>query len=317
MAVFNYDEHGSAYPDAYGRRGGVLDEARRWVSMGGAVSSVALVLGLAYWGYALAVRDVSGVPVMRAAVGAMRVAPADPGGEQMLNQGLTVNAIAAMGTTAKPADTVTLAPLAEDLQPDDVPVAVASAAPQAASPVVVASALSDGTAQAPAVAADLVEPADIEASPVEPASVLAQDTVDAAVAAALAEASADPNAISPALRPKPRPADLDGAVVEVAAPVVTQPAIAEKDPSTIPVGTILAQFGAYESADLARAKFAELVDNFGGLMAGKDMVVLKAETTGRIIYRLRAYGLTSDADAKSFCAALQAEGTECVPVAQR
>lgn len=307
MAVFNYDEHGSAYRDAYGRRGGALDEARRWVSMGGAVSSVALVLGLAYWGYALAVRDVSGVPVMRAAVGAMRVAPADPGGEQMLNQGLTVNAIAAMGTTAKPADTVTLAPLAEDLQPDDVPVAVASAAPQAASPVVVASALSDGTAQAPAVAAP----------PVEPATGLAQDTVDAAVAAALAEASADPNAISPALRPKPRPADLDGAVVEVAAPVVTQPAIAEKDPSTIPVGTILAQFGAYESADLARAKFAELVDNFGGLMAGKDMVVLKAETTGRIIYRLRAYGLTSDADAKSFCAALQAEGTECVPVAQR
>ena len=307
MAVFNYDEHGSAYRDAYGRRGGALDEARRWVSMGGAVSSVALVLGLAYWGYALAVRDVSGVPVMRAAVGAMRVAPADPGGEQMLNQGLTVNAIAAMGTTAKPADTVTLAPLAEDLQPDDVPVAVASAAPQAASPVVVASALSDGTAQAPAVAAP----------PVEPATGLAQDTVDAAVAAALAEASADPNAISPALRPKPRPADLDGAVVEVAAPVVTQPAIAEKDPSTIPVGTILAQFGAYESADLARAKFAELVDNFGGLMAGKDMVVLKAETTGRIIYRLRASGLTSDADAKSFCAALQAEGTECVPVAQR
>ena len=317
MAVFNYDEHGSAYRDAYGRRGGVLDEARRWVSMGGAVSSVALVLGLAYWGYALAVRDVSGVPVMRAAVGAMRVAPADPGGEQMLNQGLTVNAIAAMGTTAKPADTVTLAPLAEDLQPDDVPVAVASAAPQAASPVVVASALSEGTAQAPAVAAPLVEPADIEAPPVEPASVLAQDTVDAAVAAALAEASADPNAISPALRPKPRPADLGAAIVEVAAPVVTQPAIAEKDPSTIPVGTILAQFGAYESADLARAKFAELVDNFGGLMAGKDMVVLKAETTGRIIYRLRAYGLTSDADAKSFCAALQAEGTECVPVAQR
>ena len=307
MAVFNYDEHGSAYRDAYGRRGGALDEARRWVSMGGAVSSVALVLGLAYWGYALAVRDVSGVPVMRAAVGAMRVAPADPGGEQMLNQGLTVNTIAAMGTTAKPADTVTLAPLAEDLQPDDVPVAVASAAPQAASPVVVASALSDGTAQAPAVAADLVEPA----------SVLAQDTVDAAVAAALAEASADPNAISPALRPKPRPADLDGASVAAAAPVVTQPAIAEKDPSTIPVDTILAQFGAYESADLARAKFAELVDNFGGLMAGKDMVVLKAETTGRIIYRLRAYGLTSDADAKSFCAALQAEGTECVPVAQR
>ena len=66
MAVFNYDEHGSAYRGAYGQRGLVLNEARRWVSIGGALSSVALVLGLAYWGYALAVRDVTGVPVMRA-----------------------------------------------------------------------------------------------------------------------------------------------------------------------------------------------------------------------------------------------------------
>ena len=42
MAVFNYDEHGSAYRGAYGQRGLVLNEARRWVSIGGALSSVAM-----------------------------------------------------------------------------------------------------------------------------------------------------------------------------------------------------------------------------------------------------------------------------------
>ena len=56
---------------------------------------------------------------------------------------------------------------------------------------------------------------------------------------------------------------------------------------------------------------------FGGVMAGKSMVVQPVESNGRTIYRLRAYGLTSEDDARNFCAALQAEGTECVPVAQR
>ena len=40
-------------------------------------------------------------------------------------------------------------------------------------------------------------------------------------------------------------------------------------------------------------------------------------TNGRTIYRLRVDGMAGEADATSFCAALQAEGTECVPVAQR
>ena len=312
MAVFNYDERGSAYRDAYGQGGRTLDEARRWVSIGGAVSSIALVLGLAYWGYALAVRDVSGVPVMRAATGAMRVAPADPGGEQMLNQGLTVNAIAAVGTAAKPADVITLAPLAEDLQPDDVPVVAAGAAS------VTNAAVSPDVPANNAVQAPVIAPADIETPVVEEVPVLAQDSVDAAVAAALAESDETSSSpISAALRPMPRPADLGGLAAQDQTLAPTPVALLEKDPSTIPAGTILAQFGAFETPEQARAKFAGLVQSLGGLMAGKAMVVLKAETTGRTIYRLRAYGLTSDADAKSFCAAVQAQGTECVPVAQR
>ena len=305
MAVFNYDEHGSAYRGAYGQRSGVLGEARRWVSIGGAISSVALVLGLGYWGYALAVRDVTGVPVMRAATGAMRIAPADPGGEQALNQGLTVNAVAALGTSAKSADTIMLAPMSVALQPDDLPVLpVESASPQ------------DTSTQTPAVEPSAISATAVEATAIEPAPVLTQDSVDAAVAAALAEGSGTQTAsdTSPVLRPMPRPVEGGGATVQADDTAV---AALETDANAIPTGAILAQFDAYETEDLARAKFSDLQQRFGGVMAGKSMVVQPVESNGRTIYRLRAYGLTSEDDARNFCAALQAEGTECVPVAQR
>ncbi len=97
-----------------------LERARRIVSMAGAVCSVALVLGLGFWGYRLAVRDVAGVPVMRALAGPMRVAPADPGGDQASNQGLSVNTIAATGSSGPVADEVTLAPRSVSLQSDDL-----------------------------------------------------------------------------------------------------------------------------------------------------------------------------------------------------
>jgi hypothetical protein len=302
MAVFNYDEHGSAYRGAYGQRGLVLNEARRWVSIGGALSSVALVLGLAYWGYALAVRDVTGVPVMRAASGAMRIAPADPGGEQALNQGLTVNAVAALGTSAKPADMVTLAPLSVVLQPDDLPVVPAEGA----------------APQSPVLANTEVFATAVEATAAEPAPLLTQDSVDAAVAAALAQGSGEPAAgdANPPLRPMPRPVELGGTAVQQADTALAS-AVLEKDPSAIPAGTILAQFGAYETPELARAKFDDLLQSFSEVMAGKAMVVQQAQTNGRTIYRLRVDGMANEADATSFCAALQAEGTECVPVAQR
>ena len=53
----------------------------RLAGLAGALTSVALIAGLAIWGYRLAVRDVTGVPVIRAMEGPMRVAPEDPGGQ--------------------------------------------------------------------------------------------------------------------------------------------------------------------------------------------------------------------------------------------
>src|SRR6056297_845060 len=94
---------------------------KKFTNLAGAVVSLALVAGIGVWGYKLLVRDVSGVPVVRAAEGPMRVQPEDPGGRQASHQGLAVNAVAAEGTAAKPADRLILAPKPLDLTLEDMP----------------------------------------------------------------------------------------------------------------------------------------------------------------------------------------------------
>ena len=291
MADFNYDEYNSGDRTGYDKGPRMADKARRWINVAGAVCSVSLVLGLGLWGYKLAVRDVTGVPVMRAVAGAMRVAPADPGGKQALNQGLTVNAIAAVGTSAAPADQITLAPMPMQLQATDVPQA----------------------AVAPLVTADAAVPATV--------SISGTTTPDMTVADAVATVvPSDPNALRHSIRPQPRPATMSGAALPTKVQTVsaqTPAAVKEIDPTTIALGTRLAQLGPFETPELARAKFAELQASFGDLMRGKDMVIQPATSGGRTFYRLRASGFENEDDTRRFCAALQAQDTECIPVAQR
>ena len=309
MADFNYDEFESGYEEPYANNPRLAETARRWVNIAGAVCSVSLIIGVAFWGYRLAVRDVTGIPVMRAAVGAMRIAPADPGGEQALNQGLTVNAIAAMGTSAAPADQIILAPGAVTLQDADVPQPVVQTA-DAAPATQDASLTLTGSADGSAPADGLLSPVDAGATDagLQPVPVVITD----------------PNAIRHSLRPQPRPAGMSGKATPTKVQAVsaspgpaTKSAPAEIDPTSIAVGTRLAQLGAFETPDLAREKFAELQGNFGDLMIGKAMVIQSATSGGRTFYRLRAHGFASDEDARSFCSALLAEEADCIPVAQR
>ena len=65
----------------------------------GAVVSLALIVGVGVWGYKLLVRDVSGIPIVRAAAGDMRVRPENPGGQLAQHQGLSVNTITAIAVT--------------------------------------------------------------------------------------------------------------------------------------------------------------------------------------------------------------------------
>ncbi len=108
----------------YGGGAGTGDsgpDLKRIVNLMGALLSVVLVGGLVWWGWTLMLRDVHGVPVVRALEGAMRVTPADPGGREAAHQGLAVSAIQAEGVVAPPPEAIVLAPQPPPLTDDDLP----------------------------------------------------------------------------------------------------------------------------------------------------------------------------------------------------
>ncbi|MDP3958604.1 MAG: SPOR domain-containing protein [Pseudorhodobacter sp.] len=265
----------------------------RWVNLAGALISLALILGLGLWGYRLAVRDVMGIPVVRALAGPMRVAPETPGGDVAAHQGLAVNAVAATGAASAPAERLVLAPRPVGLAADDAPGLAASA------PVMVEA----GVAAAAAVA-ELVS-APVAGNAIATAPALAADDLE------LAALAAPQNGMARSKRPLARPAALpvvpgDGAAV-----------VPEVDAATLAVGTRLVQLGAFDDAAGARAEWDRLVPQFGELLAGKSRVVQAAQSNGVTFYRLRAHGFESEADARRFCSALLAENAACIPVAVR
>jgi cell division protein FtsN len=79
-------------------------------------------------------------------------------------------------------------------------------------------------------------------------------------------------------------------------------------------GTDLVQLGAFSSPALAAEEWARLESRFGALMNGRERVVQVSTQSSGTWYRLRASGFADRDDARRFCAALQAEGAECIAV---
>ncbi|MES2667861.1 MAG: SPOR domain-containing protein [Pseudomonadota bacterium] len=204
---------------------------QRVINLAGAATSLALVIGLGIWGYKLAVRDVTGVPVVRAALEPMRIAPENPGGTVADYQGLSVNDIAAEGTAAPPPDRLVLAPRPVELSLEDGagltaappldPAAsgAAEAAAEAAAALPVAPAETEAILGAPDVTAPV---APTETAPVAEFATdavtdavtdpVADSSINDAVTAALAEALADGSPdLSDLTEPEPDAAP-DGAV---------------------------------------------------------------------------------------------------------
>lgn len=264
----------------------------------GAVTSLALVVGVGVWGYQLVTRDVSGIPVVRAAEGPMRIQPENPGGAAAMNQGLAVNMVAATGSAQEPAEKLILAPKPVDLTTDDLPQGELSATTEA----VVADAPQTGSAVDKLVA-DLVRDAQpLEA--VEPVRLKAADTAEAVALHGLATS----------LRPQMRP---EGGQVILAAARPDVSRTVDVDADSLAAGTRLAQLGAYESAEIAKKEWERLFGRFGDYMQDKKRVIQKAESGGRTFYRLRAHGFEDINDARRFCSALVAEKAECIPVTTR
>lgn len=306
-------------------------------NVAGAVVSFALVIGIGIWGYKLVVRDVTGIPVVRAASGEMRVRPEDPGGRAAQHQGLSVNAVAAVGTAAAPADRLILAPRPIDLEAEDavMPTDVVAIAPQAApEPSVVDPLAQVAVVDAGEVAAaletgnvdDLVAQLTAGVAPLAPLQDRAQEVVASVNDAVVAEVTAAERQVAaildaPGVRQSPRPRIRPAVRAAIVPASLTQdqtPApLADVDPTSVPAGTRLAQLGAFDSAEVARAQWDQLSVRFDAYLSDKQRIVQKATSGGRVFYRLRAMGFEDIADARRFCSALVAENADCIPVVTR
>lgn len=285
-------------------------KVQRLVQIAGAASSVALVVALGVWGYKLAVRDIAGVPVIRALEGPARTAPEDPGGAVADHQGLAVNDVVAEGTAAPPAERLVLAPKPVELTLEDGP-GLADGLPPAEAEVQPAS-MAVPAAMVPAAGGaedDAVAAALAEALGIEP------EAVETGVETAALDAAGQPapeGAVTRSPRPMPRPDR--GTVVQTAAAIAPP---VEVDSSTLTPGTRLVQFGTFDSEKEARAEWTRLAGRFGVLMEGKSMVIQSAVSGGSTFYRLRALGFEGEDDARRFCSAFVIENASCIPVAHK
>jgi SPOR domain len=323
-----------------GRPAAAAGAVGRMLHGAGALLSIVLIAGLAVWGYKLAMRDVTGVPVVRALEGPMRIQPDDPGGVAAAHQGLAVNTVAAEGQAEGPTEQVALAPAPMALSPDDLPArpgdevsAVSMAEADDALPVdepdlapEIASLADEDDAEAVEVAAAMAL-ADAIAADEAP---LGDDEADLSLTpeaeAVLASALVSPNVpgVARSPRPQPRPNEIvaraAASPVELAlasAAAAAPAAVRDVDPAEIAAGTRLVQLGAFDSEAVAYSEWDKLAMRFPEILEGKDRVIQQAQSGGKTFYRLRALGFEDISDARRFCAALMAGQAACIPVASR
>jgi hypothetical protein len=281
-------------------------EARRIsavIGAAGAVLSVALVCGVGWWSYRLMVRDIAGIPVIRAMEGPMRLAAADPGGRQAAFQGLAVNAVpAAGGSAAAPAEIV-LAPPATDLAPEDRLRTAPAPQPQ---PAAIASAAAD------AVALALATPLDPTESLVPPGTPgIARSPVPPPRSARVVQVAA--RAPAPPAPGTSGDRAAEQALTEIATRL-SAPRATDIDPASLTPGTRLVQLGAYETEGEARRAWDDLSRRFPAYLDGRGRVIEPATAGGRVFYRLRAHGFRDEPEARRFCSVFVTEDLECTPV---
>jgi cell division protein FtsN len=289
-----------------------------WMNVLGALVSLSLIIGIGYWGYKLIMRDVTGIPVVRAMDGDMRVLPDDPGGDIARHAGLSVNELVAMGEAAAPEDRLVLAPRTQGLAREDLE----------ALPMTAVDDVGEETMQPVALLPDAAEievPAQNMGATVEDVLAMVAEITEADAVtevAAMDRVPATVPGVSVSLRPIVRPASLRATPAPAQAPAqapaaAAAPATASEvavTTASFATGTDLVQLGAFSTPALAAEEWVRLESRFGALMNGRERVVQVSTQSSGTWYRLRASGFADRDDARRFCAALQAEGAECIAV---
>ena len=279
----------------------------------GAALSLFLLAGAIGWSYQLIVRDVNQIPIVRAQLGPLRVAPDNPGGLTAANQGLSVTQLA---VNEKPllSNEIYLAPAAEILNEENLALKVKEE---------YESKKVDGAFEIKEVNAE--NSMNLEALPDQKEVDSRSNDVGVLSKAAFSQKKIEiENAVSLALsitnepdkslswlRPKIRPVGFyrNGNI--------TEDQIVSNEPMPkLPIGSAVVQLGAFDSKSLAESEWQRFEKILGSILIPKKMVVQKAESGGKIFYRLRASGFSDISDARQFCTAIS-DKVACIPVVTR
>lgn len=279
----------------------------------GAALSLFLLAGAIGWSYQLIVRDVNQIPIVRAQLGPLRVAPDNPGGLTAANQGLSVTQLA---VNEKPllSNEIYLAPAAEILNEENLALKVTEE---------YGSNKVDGSFEIKEVNAE--NSMNLEALPdqkeVDSRSndvgvlskvAFSQKKIEIENAVSLAlSITNEPDKSLSWLRPKIRPVGFyrNGNI--------TEDQIVSNEPMPkLPIGSAVVQLGAFDSKSLAESEWQRFEKILGSILIPKKMVVQKAESGGKIFYRLRASGFSDISDARQFCTAIS-DKVACIPVVTR
>lgn len=216
---------------AYGRG----KTASFFINWTGGLLSLALIAGSGVWGYKLLVRDVTGVPVIQALAGPVRVAPEDPGGELAQHQGLSVNEVAGGAVASQAADKVLLAPAAQNLASEDLP----KPALEEEIAQEMARAKAEEESNLPAYGEAVEDPSLYGASVVASQDDLEEEGIDSADAGPIDDqpedalatdmAVAEALGVSPTGDPRADALALADAVSRGAEPLTAEPAVARRD----------------------------------------------------------------------------------------
>ena len=279
----------------------------------GAALSFFLLVGAIGWSYQLIVRDINQIPVVRAQLGPLRVAPDDPGGLTAANQGLSVTQLA---VNEKPllSNEIHLAPAAEILNSEHLALQVTED---------VKSNIDDGAFEIKEVNAEnsinLKEVSnEIKVDTGSKKEVVlskvafSQKKIEIENAVSLAlSITDDPVDSLTLLRPKLRP------MISRRNNKITGDQVVNNEPiSNLPIGSAVVQLGAFENKNLAKSEWQRFEKLLGSILFSKKMIVQKAESGGKIFYRLRASGFDDISDARQFCSAIS-DRVACIPVVTR
>ena len=281
-----------------------------WV---GAALSLSLLTGAIGWSYQLIVRDINQIPIVRAQLGPLRVAPDDPGGLTAANQGLSVTQLA---VNERPllSDEIFLAPAAEVLSEENVALQISEE-----------NSSITNKEKFDTLEVSTENSLDLKILPEQNATGLASNNeavlstaafspkkleIENAVSLALALTN-EVNSSFNSLRPKIRPVVLNQIQTDNIAQSVANELVV-----TLPVGSAVVQLGAFESKSLAKIEWQRLEALLGSVLTSKNMVIQKAESGGKVFYRLRAFGFDDLSDARQFCSAVN-DKVACIPVVTR